>query len=201
MTHSITNRFVFSFSANVIRGIISLISGLLLARWLGPEDYGRMAFLLVSFLALKQLLDMSSSSAFFTFIAREDRSYNFFRLYGYWVAIQLLISVSIILFFIPSSILSVVWNGEEKSLIILALIAVFFQNMVWTIASRVAEAARETMYVQKLQTVVVVVLIDCDLLWSIGKLAISFIFVALIIEWLLASFLAIKVYPGIKFYI
>jgi O-antigen/teichoic acid export membrane protein len=158
-----------------------------------------MAFLLVSFLAFKQLLDMSSSSAFFTFIAREDRSYNFFRLYGYWVAIQLLISVSIILFFIPSSILSVVWNGEEKSLIILALIAVFFQNMVWTIASRVAEAARETMYVQKLQTVVVVVhLLTVILLWSIGKLAISFIFVALIIEWLLASFLAIKVYPGIK---
>jgi len=199
MSHSIANRFAFSFSANIIRGIISLLTGLLLARWLGPEDYGRMAFLLVSFLAFKQLLDMSSSSAFFTFIAREDRSYNFFRIYGYWVSIQLLTSMLTILFFIPDSALSVIWSGEEKSLIILALIAVFFQNMVWIIASRVAEAARETIYVQKLQTVVVVVhLLAIILLFSIGKLAISFIFLALIIEWLLASFLAIKTYHRVN---
>ena len=48
---SINKRYVVSLSTNIIRSGISFSTSLLLARWLGPEDFGRMAFLLATFMA------------------------------------------------------------------------------------------------------------------------------------------------------
>ncbi|MBK9521661.1 MAG: hypothetical protein IPO13_08645 [Rhodocyclaceae bacterium] len=81
MTHSLRQRFAASFTANVVRSGISFATGLLLARWLGPADYGRMAFLLASFFAFRGLSDMASSSAFFTFLSQRQRSRRFISYY------------------------------------------------------------------------------------------------------------------------
>ncbi len=64
---SVKKRFFISLLVNIFRGAISFTTGVLLARWLGPEEFGNMAFLLSSFLAFRQLLDMARSSAFFLF--------------------------------------------------------------------------------------------------------------------------------------
>lgn len=197
--YSIGKRFIITFSSNILRGAINLLTGLMIARWLGPTDYGRMAFLLVSFLAFKQLLDMFSSSAFFTFISKEKRSHKFINLYWYWVATQLFFSILVIYFLLPETLLNTLWKGETRALVLLALIAVFFQNMVWTIASNMGEACRETLYVQKIQNFVVFThFVVMLLLWWLGQLMISFIFIALILEWALASWLVIKIYPRLE---
>ena len=73
MIHNISvgKRLVFSVLLNTVRSIIIFITGMILARGLGPEQYGLFSFLLASFAAIITLFDMGSSSAFFSFISSE----------------------------------------------------------------------------------------------------------------------------------
>jgi len=192
---SINKRYVVSLSTNIIRSGISFSTSLLLARWLGPEDFGRMAFLLATFMAFKQLLDMGSSYAFFTFLSQRDRSRHFVNIFWKWIALQLIVSLSVVWVFLPDSILNSVWQGESRSLVVLALIATFMQQNVWPIASQMAEARRETVRVQLLNLFVVIFnLFVVVALWAVGKLVIPLIFVAMILEWSIAGWLAAQMY-------
>ncbi|MFN3467993.1 MAG: oligosaccharide flippase family protein, partial [Candidatus Brocadiales bacterium] len=68
-TESIKFRFLASILANVTRMGLGLLTGLLVARGLGPAEFGSFSFLLTSFTAISQLLDMGSSQAFYTFVS------------------------------------------------------------------------------------------------------------------------------------
>ncbi len=193
--YSIKKRFLSSLFGNLLRTGISFATGLLLARWLGPADYGRMAFLLASFMAFKQLLDMASSDAFFTFLSQRARSQRFINFYWYWIALQFVVSLVLVAILLPNDIISILWEGEEKSLIVLAFVAVFMQHVVWMGASRMAEAQRKTIQLQKLNTLVVLVHFAVVLgLLFIGKLALPLLFVAIAFEWSIASWVAVQMY-------
>jgi len=192
--YSIKSRFMKSLSQNIVRSAISFLTAILIARWLGPEDFGRMSFLIASFVAFKQLLDMASSSAFFTFISQKTRSKKFVTYYWRWIGVQLLFSLFLLLL-LPDSIVKTIWKDEGIFMLVLALVATFMQQHVWSVALQMAEAQRETHKVQKLNTLIVfmhfaVVIV----LWIGGKLFIPLIFVALIIEWSIASWIASKMY-------
>jgi O-antigen/teichoic acid export membrane protein len=192
---SIQTRFAVSLAANILRSVISLITGILLARWLGPEHFGRMAFLLVTFLALRQFLDMASSSAFFTFLSQRKRSRRFVNFFWCWILIQFVFSLLVVGWLMPDSLLNIIWKGEEQTIILLALVAVFMQQNVWPIAMQMAEANRETVRAQKLNVVVVVVHLAVIIaLWLGGQLFLPLIFIALIIEWTIAGWLATRMY-------
>jgi O-antigen/teichoic acid export membrane protein len=194
---SIINRFIASFIANFFKSVITFITSILLARWLGPEDFGRMAFLLATFAAFRILLDMASTAAFFTFLSQRQRSKQFINFFWCWVLIQFVFSLLVVGILLPESILIFVWKGEGKLIIILALVAVFMQHNVWKIASQMAEAQRETIRLQKLNVVIVLVHLSVIvILWFGGKLYLPFIFVALAIEWLFAGWVASKMYRG-----
>lgn len=198
MTNNIRTRFAASLLANILRSAISFSTGLLLARMLGPTDYGRMAFLLASFMAFRQLLDMASSSAFFTFLAQRPRSRCFVSYYWCWVSLQFLFSLLLVGFVFPENFIGVVWKNESRSTVLLAFVAAFMQNVVWAIASQMAEAQRETIRVQRLNTLVVLVHLGVVLfLWWIGKLAIPLLFAALALEWGLAGWFASRLYHGL----
>ena len=192
---SIQRRFATSRLTNLLRSGISFATGMLLARWLGPDDYGRMAFLLATFMAFKQLFDMATSSAFFTFLSQRPRSKQFVRYFWYWVGAQCVVSLLLVALILPESTLQVVWKGEQQPLIVLALVATFMQQHVWSIASQMAEASRQTIRVQKLNTLVVLIhlaVVVC--LWWFDELTIPLVFVALIVEWSIAGWLAAKLY-------
>jgi O-antigen/teichoic acid export membrane protein len=192
---TVASRFTISLVTNLIRSGISFATGILLARWLGPDDYGRMAFLLASFMAFKQLFDMATSSAFFTFLSQRQRSNKFVQYFWYWVGVQFVISFLLVALVLPESILQIVWKGEGKTLIVLALVATFMQQHVWGIASQMAEASRETIRVQKLNTLVILIHLGVVVsLWWFGKLTIPLVFVALIVEWSIAGWFAVKLY-------
>ena len=90
-----------------------------------------------------------------------------------------------------------VWKGERQIIIVLALVATFMHQNVWSIASQMAEAQRETIRVQRLNVVVVVVHLTVIVaLWLGGQLFLPLIFIALIIEWSIAGWLATKMYRG-----
>ena len=85
---SIHSRFIFTIGSNIFRGLLSFITGMILARMLGPESYGNMAFLLGTFMGVLKLLDMGSSSAFFTFLSQKPRSKRFVRSFFIWLGVQ-----------------------------------------------------------------------------------------------------------------
>ncbi len=188
-------RFFSSFIGNIIRSAFSLITGLILARWLGPSEYGRMSFLISSFTAFRTLTDLGTSSAFFTFLSQKKRSYKFITYFWKWILFQFLFTAILICFLLPQSIINELWKSEDKLIILLAMISTFVQGSIWPIASQMAEANRKTYKLQFLNTFVVIVnLIVIIFLYKIGKLAIPLIFISLFIEWSIASLIASKLY-------
>lgn len=194
-TNNIDKRFIYTFFSNLFKSGLNFITGLLLAKWLGPEDFGRMAFLLASFIAIKSLMDFASSSAFFTFISQKKRSVIFISYYWIWVFLQLMLTLFVVLILLPEELILNIWGDETKFLIFLALIASFLQNAVWNDVSQMAEASRKTIEIQTIN----VLLMFCNLIATLsliyfGKLGLPAIFIVIIIEWTLASMFAFKLY-------
>jgi len=194
---TIKKRFVVSFGANILRSGISFITGILIARWLGPDEFGRMAFLLASFVAMRALLDMASSSAFFTFLSQKQRSRRFINFYWTWVGLQFFFSLLLLGLFLPESTIALIWKGEPRSLVVLAFIAAFMQNSVWSIASQMAEAQRETIKVERLNILIVLSHLSVVVaLWWFGILAIPLLFLAIALEWGVAAAIGARLYHG-----
>ena len=188
-------RISYTLFGNLFRSIISFVTSMLIARELAPENYGKYVFLIGTFIALKQVLDLSSSSAFFTFISQKKRSLKFIKIYWLYVVLQLLIPLLIIVFLIPSDLLEKIWKNENKIFIILALFAVFFQSSVWPISVQMAESIRKTFHVQVINVALVFLhFLVVMFLWFFDLLAIPFLFAVIIVEWLIASLLLLNIF-------
>ena len=171
---------------------------ILLARFLGVDNYGRMAFLLASFLAFKSLLDMSSAHAFFTFLSQKTRSKKFVNMYLCWMACQLVFSLLLVGLILPEEVLEKVWVNESRFLLILALTATFMQQSGWQVACQMAEAQRQTIKVQKLGTVIVSInLLIILFLEYAGLLTLPLLFLISSIEWGVGAFLAGRMYVAL----
>lgn len=195
MITQVKHRFIASILGNFLRSLISFATGLLLARWLGITEYGQMSFLLAAFTSLRGLLDLGTSSAFFTFLSQRKRSIKFIRLFWVWIFLQFLLASFAVLFFLPDSFLVNIWKSNDRILLILAFFATFMQGSVWNLAAQMAEASRSTIKLQKLNTFVVFIhLMAIFFLWRFDWLALPFIFVITAIEWGIASWIASKMY-------
>ena len=188
MNHTIGYRYIFSFGVNICRAAINFSSGMLLARWLGPDIYGKMAFMTGTFLALISLIDLGSSSAFYTFLSQKVHSRKFISHYFLWMIIQCITPVMVVGFVLPNNWINSIWRGESNALILLSFVAVFFQNSLWSVVSRVGESLRESI---KIQTVALMVAL-CHffvlmLLWYLDLLTLNMIFIAIILEYGLAA--------------
>lgn len=187
-------RITVSFIYTVFRAVANFCTALLLARLLGPEDFGRFSFLVATFLALKQFMDMASSEAFFKYVSERPRSRTFFQVYIAWIVIQLSIGIVIIGLLFPEAFLAKFWAGEQRLVILLALMAMFLRETVWSSVANLSESYRLTIYNQSVQSIVVV----CHLfilasLWFFDSLVIEFVFLASVIEWMLASIWLLRI--------
>jgi len=193
--NNVTERVLITFSSNILKSALNFITTILLARWLGPEDFGGMVFLIGSFAALKPLIDMSSSAAFFTFISQRQRSKKFISYYWFWIAFQLVLTTTVIFFLIPVSLFESIWDDFEKKLVLLALIAVFMQNTIWADVVQMADAARQTKKIQIIAiSIFLIHFLAVVVMWFVGILAIPLIFGATIIEFGVASWFAFSLY-------
>ncbi len=196
MTASVRRRFAFTVGANLFRSLLSFTTGMLLARWLGPESYGNMAFLLGTFIGIRQLLDMGSSSAFFTFLSQRPRSKWFVRSFFAWLAVQFLIPLCIVGLLFPAQWIETIWHGQQRSLVLLAFAAAFMQYSAWPVVQQAGESQRQTVWVQSVGVAVVGVhLLAVVLFWWLGVLGLYAVFAAIALEYLLAAVVAHKRFP------
>ena len=142
------SRIAVSFFANVMRAGVSFLTGLLVARWLGPAGYGDLNFVLASTLSITTLFDLGTSTAFFTGISRRPRSPYYMKMYGAWHAAQLLLPLVAFGWVVPNVIFRNIWTGEARPRVLLAFGASFLVNQTWGLLSQLAESRRKTLLAQ-----------------------------------------------------
>jgi O-antigen/teichoic acid export membrane protein len=185
---SIRYRYVFSIGLTVARSGLALGSGVLLARLLGTEDYGRLTFLLGTFVAVRPLLDLGTSSAFFTFLSEERQSPKFVLVFLAWQALQLLMPLAFISLVLPEIAIQAIWQGESRALIAGALAATFAQNWFWPVVMQAGEAERRTVFVNTLAMLAITAqIVAVVALWFYGYLAVSSVYALLAIEYTAVS--------------
>jgi O-antigen/teichoic acid export membrane protein len=186
-------RFVVSFTGNIIKLSLSFFTGLIIARGLGPNDYGNFSFLLTSFLSLRQLLDMGTSQAFYTFISEKKRSKGFFKYYFLWVLLQLIITIMFIWILCPRSLFNTLWVGNAKHLVILAFLASFTMTQLWEMITSIGESIRDTFYIQVRNIAVAITYFVVVLaLYYSGNLGIKELYILIISIYLSFSYLYYK---------
>lgn len=191
---SILSRLSFSLAGNVTRSALNILSTLVIARVLGPADYGAFAFLLASFTALTGVLDMGTSSAFFTFISKRNRAKAFIVVYFLWLAAQFLLSLSLIYFIFPDSWVNSLWQGESVERILIAFVAVFLQNQLWQAITQLGESQRLTVRVQVLNVIAAVLHLVLILL-LVEHLSVELIFLLLGCEFVFICLIAALSFP------
>lgn len=194
---SVKARFLFSLGSNAARAVLGFLSGLLIARGLNPSGYGDLMFLLGSFAAVRSLLDMGSSSAFYTFISQRRRTPRFFLAYFLWLGLQFLITGLLIAVLMPRAAIEAVWLGKSRPVILLAFAASFFQQQVWLTLTQVGESSRKTIRVQLLGVAVGLAhLVLVVVLLLAGRLSVSLVLWVLILEYAAAAILSHRFFGG-----
>jgi O-antigen/teichoic acid export membrane protein len=181
---SIRSRFAASLAANMLRSLLNFLTGLVIARAMGPERYGDLVFLIGSFEAIRQAVAMGTDNAFFTFISRRERGTSFTLAYIGWQLLQLLATLAAVGLLLPAQWFEVLWLGHDRDIVVLACIAVFFQSQAWQTASHIGEARRLTIRVRAIGTAVAAahLAIVAAAAW-LGVLAIPIVLGLLIVEY------------------
>jgi O-antigen/teichoic acid export membrane protein len=189
-SQSIKTRFLASLFVNISRLGLSFISGMIIARELEPSGYGNFNFLLASFASIITLLDMGTSSAFYTFLSQKKRSIIFYYYYFTWLAIELLIAIFIIGILLPESWQTKIWLGHPRGTIILALLASFTMNNIWKTVTQAGESIRATVIVQ-LYNIIIAGLYLCIVVALIlfHNLTIKILFEVIFLQNLIFSFI------------
>ena len=159
-------RFAATLTANLLRAVAAFASGAVVARALGAADFGDLNFLLASFAAFLPLLDAGSSSAFFTFLARERRGARFFGVFSVWLIVQAVVPVVLIGLLLPNHLLAKVWLSQPRPAILLAFGTVFLSTQLWGSVTRMGEARSQTIRVQTASAVQA--LVHLALVWGIA---------------------------------
>lgn len=185
---SAKTRFIISVAGNSSRAIIAFFTGLLVARGLNPTGFGDYSFLLGSFTAIRTLLDMGSSTAFYTFLAQKPRGRGFYLSYLAWLVLQFAITALLLTLLMPVSMIQKVWLGHSQAVILLAFAASFMQQQVWQTLNQIGESARMTVRVQAIGMAVAVghLALVSLLLWY-GWLSVTMLFCLIIFEYALAT--------------
>ena len=191
---SISSRFVFSVLANLLRGGIAFITTVIIARVLGPGEYGDYAFLFGSVVSIMVLLDMGTSQAFQTFMCQKERGNIFVLSYVGWKLLQVLLVLLVVGIILPEEWLIKIWLGHERDLVLLAFAAMFMQQQVWQIMIQIGESKRLTQRVQVLGVSIAAVHFLLVIGFWIGEmLSVRLILGLILVEYLIFSVVACNV--------
>lgn len=188
---SLKVRVVISLCGNFLRSLLGFATAIIIARGLSPAGYGDLMFLLGSFTALRSLMDLGSSSAFYTFIAQHNRHRRFFLLYYGWLLTQFALTILIVAILSPTQLFEKIWVGHDLPIVLLAALASFTQQQFWPTVGQIADSVRRNLLAQgsalitgAIYLAVVVTLLNHDfnqtssILWAITSVYACATFVA-----------------------
>ena len=195
---SIMARFFSSILGNIAKGILTLITTIVLVRILSVEDYGRFSYLLYTLIAFRLFFDLGLPSSIFTFLSQARRSKVFRGLIGAWVGFALGAQMIFILL-IPLTTVNYLWPNEELYLIAMGVMGVYMRYGLWILASQVGESNRSTFQVQIINNICLLAhLIIIFILYYFDALTLANIFISMAIIWGLGSLVSIRLYFGVK---
>jgi O-antigen/teichoic acid export membrane protein len=182
---------IVSAGGNAVRAVLGLLSGLIVARGLGPSGYGDLMFLIVTMTAVQIALQMGSSNAFYTFLSQSSRTLSFYLFYYAWLLIQLALSLLIVLIIISDEIVEDIWIGQTREIVAVTVVAVFMQRIVWPMVGQIGESSRQTAKVQILNTAAAVVYMAIvSILYLSNALSVEAILLTLIGQFTVATVLS-----------
>lgn len=150
-THSVSRRFLITLVAQISKSALSFLTGMIVARGLGPTEYGNLAFLIGTFTAIRLVLDFASSQAFFTLAAQRPRSRAFYINYALWFAVfQITLPALLIILLLPQHIVDIIWQSQSREKILLAFLATTLQYLFWPQIVQLGEVVRRTAIAQSL---------------------------------------------------
>lgn len=188
---SIRSRFQFTIFVNVSKTVTAFAAGLVIARGLGPDEFGSFAFLSGICLTIRQLLDLGSATAFYTFLSRKRRPIAFFAAYSVWTAIQFAVPLFLFGFVATNSLVESVWLGHDRGVILMALAATFLRYQVWEMVVQIGESARLTHRTQGLTLLADLLYLALIVaFWRSGHLALVTLFGLIGAEYVLMTVVA-----------
>ena len=193
-TSFIFNRFLISVIGNILKGILTITTTILLARILPIETYGRFSYILYTLISLRLFFDLGIPSAIFTFLSQAKRSNTFRNLIFIWSGLAISLQI-FLLILLPLDYINYLWPGEEVQLIIYAVLGVFIRYGVWSLASQVGESNRSTKVVHIINNLCLLFhLILISTLYYLDSLSLSMIFLSMGVIWGVGSIFSIKLY-------
>ena len=193
---SVKSRFVITVLINLLRSALFFATGLIIARSLGTESYGDFSFLLASFVAIKQFLELGTSGAFYTFMSHKPRGKKFVASYATWQVIQFSIPLVLVGIVFPDKWINLLWLGQQKELILIAMAAVFMQQQAWQTMVQIGESMRLTYRVQMINLCLAVThIILVTTIWQLGFLSPKLLFGLITVEYVTAILISCKVIP------
>lgn len=181
-------RFVWSFLFNVCRAGFTFATGIIVARVLGPSEFGVFSYIIATGIAIFQFVDLGSSNAFYTLICRTNsKPKAFFRIYWFWILIQILIVVSFV-FLLDEYYFSNLFPDINKYLVCIGMLAVALQYRVWNAMTQILESARLTTVAQGVSFLIAALhLVFTGALILLEKANVDNIFILLVIEFFVVS--------------
>lgn len=194
---SASRRFLITLAAQTAKSGFSFLAGLVIARGLGPHDFGNLSFLLGSFAGLRVILDLGSSHAFFTLAAQRTRTRTFYLFYALWFSlVQVALPILFLTILLPAHVVDMMWLSQPREWVWLAFVAGTMQYALWPQVIQLGEVVRHTHLSQSLTVAIAVAhLLLVVALYLMGGLTIPAVFAVTATEFLVGSALAFALMP------
>lgn len=192
---SVKVRIIVSSILSAVRSVIGFSVGLIVARGLSPSGYGDLMFLLGSFVAIRSLLDLGSSNAFFTFLSQRSRGRRFYVAYFSWLTFQFVITLALLGLIIPSGLFEKIWLGHDRGIVVLAFVAAFMQQQIWQAVSQIGEAKRKTVKVQLMNLGIALIYLLAMVVFSaLNQLTVEGVLIVLAAQYAFATVFAYRLF-------
>jgi O-antigen/teichoic acid export membrane protein len=192
------NRYLITLLSTVVRAILNFTVSISVAKYLMPEAYGNYQYLLSILTAVLIFTNLSTESAYFTFISKKKQNIKFHLTYFGWQFLQIIVVFGFILL-INQEVYSLLFKNTDIGLILIALTAVFFVGNIQNTVNHVVESIRKTHFSQFASLFMAIIhLILVFSFINTGHLDINILFQVLIFEYILYTLIIIFIFKKYK---